>query len=108
MPLWFVLVGAGIARLLPMMTGDVPIPLLRYVVATLAVTMLIGIHGRTEWQRPHVQAQPAGIASGPVAAPLPMPVARQKTAAAKIDKEASSSSQTVTEASRHCQTQGDP
>lgn len=91
LPLWFLLTGAGLARLLPVMTGDLPMPALRYVVATLAVLSLVAIRARTEWPpwSPHsaVQASavipapmipmapdapPAPVSNVPVA-PVPMP-----------------------------------
>ena len=55
LPFWFLLIGAGLARLLPVMTGDLPIPWLRYTVATLAVLSLVAIRVRSGWvsvQRP--------------------------------------------------------
>ena len=48
MPLLFALAGGGISRLLPSLSGEIPTPALRYVLAVLAVTSLAGLHVRLE------------------------------------------------------------
>ncbi len=49
LPLLFVLMGSGLARLMPALGGDFPAPAARYVLATLAVLSLIGLRARQEW-----------------------------------------------------------
>ncbi len=48
MALLFALAGGGVSRLLPTLTGELPVPALRYVLATLAVLALVGLHCRLE------------------------------------------------------------
>lgn len=74
LPLWFIVIGAGVARLLPFITGEIPIPTLRYVVAISAVALLIGVRARLAWPLTY----PAAITSPilrppPTTAPLPAP-----------------------------------
>ena len=44
----FALAGGGLSRLLPAMGGEVPTPLLRYVLATLAVIAFVALHIRLD------------------------------------------------------------
>ncbi len=73
-PLWFLLAGTGLARLLPLMTGDLPIPALRYAVATLAVLSLIAMRARVEWPSwsRHATVPPPLAGARPSAAALPL------------------------------------
>lgn len=48
MPLLFALAGGGLSRLLPALSGEFPGPAPRYVIATLAVLALIGLHLRLQ------------------------------------------------------------
>lgn len=52
MALLFALAGGGLSRLLPALSGEIPTPLLRYVLAALAVTALVGLHVRLETPLP--------------------------------------------------------
>ena len=44
MPLIFALSGCGLSRLLPNLAGEIPYPLVRYVIAILAVAGLVALH----------------------------------------------------------------
>ena len=48
LPLLFALAGGGLSRLLPTLSGEIPTPALRYVLAVLAVTSLAGLHVKLE------------------------------------------------------------
>ena len=48
MAVLFALVGGGVSRLLPTLTGEIPRPILRYALAVLAVAALAGLHWRLE------------------------------------------------------------
>ena len=69
MPIVFVAIGGGLARLLPATAGERPE--LRYLFAILAVLTLIGIRGAQEW--PQQSPVPAAI-SVPAAIPVPVAV----------------------------------
>ena len=79
MPIWFVLAAGGLSRLLPALTGEVPMPWARYLLALLAVLGLLGMRLRTEWHTwtaptwvvpsDSVRLVPAPRPAPPVAAP---------------------------------------
>ena len=48
LPLVFALAGGGLSRLLPTLAGESPRPALRYLLATAAVLVLVGLHLRLE------------------------------------------------------------
>ena len=48
LPLLFLLAGGGLSRLLPALAGEFPNPALRYLLATAAVLVLVGLHLRLE------------------------------------------------------------
>jgi hypothetical protein len=78
LPLVFLLAGAGLARLLPVMTGDLPMPALRYTMATLAVVSLAAIRAHSEWtpkpSPPPVQTAPAAMRPDAVSVPPVVPL----------------------------------
>ncbi len=78
LPLWFLLAGSGLARLLPLMTGEIPVPGLRYVVATLAVLALLAIRAAQEWPRRHAPAAPPIRQAAPAMTPISAAVAKAK------------------------------
>lgn len=74
LPIWFIVIGAGVARLLPFITGEMPMLTLRYAIAVLAVAMLIGVRARLEWPTWHpVAVQRPVLDPGPKPALLPAP-----------------------------------
>ncbi len=50
LPVLCVLIGGGVARLLPTLAGDVPSPFLRTGLATLAVLLLLALRAQGEWE----------------------------------------------------------
>lgn len=48
LPLVFAVTGGGLSRLLPTLAGESPRPALRYLLATAAVLVLVGLHLRLE------------------------------------------------------------
>jgi hypothetical protein len=72
MPVWFLLCGAGLSRLLPAITGDIPLPWARYALAALAVISLAGIRLQAEWHE-HGPAAVASPQAYSLAAPKPQP-----------------------------------
>ena len=48
LPLMFAVAGGGLSRLLPTLAGESPRPALRYLLATAAVLVLVGLHLRLE------------------------------------------------------------
>lgn len=66
LPLLFVLIGGGLARLMPALGGEFPAPAVRYVLATLAVVSLVGLRAQQEWPLWH-----ATPASAPMQADVP-------------------------------------
>ncbi len=48
LPLVFAVAGGGLSRLLPTLAGESPRPALRYLLATAAVLVLVGLHLRLE------------------------------------------------------------
>lgn len=82
LPLLFVLIGGGLARLMPALGGEFPAPAVRYVLATLAVISLVGLRARQEWPLRHDPPTPAPVQAtapatpvtpAPVAPPVPVP-----------------------------------
>lgn len=73
MAVLFALAGGGLSRLLPAMGGEVPTPMLRYVLATLAVIAFVGLHIRLEMPVSTSPTPVSGIRSEP-AAPAGTPV----------------------------------
>lgn len=77
LPLLFVLIGGGVARLMPALGGDFPAPAARYVLATLAVISLVGLRARQEWPLWHAAPTPtpvqAAVPVGPIVPTAPAP-----------------------------------
>lgn len=66
LPPLFLLLAGGLSRLLPMLAGEFPSPILRYVLATLAVLSLIGLRASFEWpQARHTPTIAAAALSEP-------------------------------------------
>ena len=69
LPVVYLMVGAGIARLLPAFAGELPVPLARYMVATAAVgvllcaAVLLPWFAMREWAQPLAYGMP--ILTGP-------------------------------------------
>lgn len=74
LPVLFALIAGGLARLLPVLAGEFPIPALRYVIATLAVVWLVGLRAWQEWPLRHSSASvPPRLVAPPAPAPILMP-----------------------------------
>lgn len=72
LPLLFVLIGGGVARLMPALGGDFPAPAARYVLATLAVVSLVGLRARQEWPLWHTVPTPTPVqATAPIVPAVP-------------------------------------
>lgn len=71
LPLLFVLIGGGLARLMPALGGEFPAPAVRYVLATLAVVSLVGLRARQEWPLQHPAPSPAPVQTAAPMAPTP-------------------------------------
>lgn len=54
----FALAGGGLSRLLPALSGEIPTPTLRYVLAVLAVTSLAALHVKLESTPANTSAAP--------------------------------------------------
>ena len=67
MPVWFLLAAGGLSRLLPALTGEIPLPWVRYLLAALAVLSLLAMRLRVEWPLP----QPPAVVRAPAPAPAP-------------------------------------
>ncbi len=69
MPVVFVLAAGGLARLMPLLAGEIPAA--RYGLATLAIVGTLGLRAHTEWAQPSPPLHPAAAAIAPAVPPLP-------------------------------------